>query len=168
MRSPRQITFTEAGLAALRAIKQDGESQSKAVERALLIAEGKISATVPVQSKHLDTESYVLLQAERAELENQHRVIKKDILKIRPGDRDSAIKNAAAITKTEKEIEELVKLRLRISNMAQLAGGLTAEEEEHIKTLIGWAKKRITNPNTTPEQKPVYELEYRLLLLLLP
>lgn len=168
MRSPRQITFTEAGLAALRAIKQDGESQSKAVERALLIAEGKISATVPVQSKHLDAESYVLLQAERAELEKQHRIIKKDILKIRPGDRDSAIKNAAAITKTEKEIEELVKLRLRISTMAQVAGGLTAEEEAHLKTLIGWAKKRITNPTNTPEQKPIYELEYRLLLALLP
>jgi len=168
MRSPRQITFTEAGLAALKAIKQDGESQSKTVERALLIAEGKIAAVAPVQSKHLDTESYLLLQAERAELENQHRVIKKDILKIRPRDKDSAIKNAAAITKTEKEIEELVKLRLRISAMAQLAGGLTAEEEGHLKSLIDWVKKRVTSPNTTPEQKPVYELEYRLLLSLLP
>ena len=168
MRSPRQITFTEAGLAALKAIKQDGESQSKTIERALLIAEGKIAATAPVQSKHLDAGSYLLLQAERAGLEQQHRVIKRDILKIRTGDKDSAIKNAAAITKTEKEIEELVKLRLRIATMAQVAGGLTKEEEANLKTLIGWAKKRIISPNTTPEQKPVYELEYRLLLSLLP
>lgn len=163
MKTPRQIKFTEAGLAALKIIQQDKENQSNAVERALLIAAGKAVSAVPPKFRLLDPEAYLLLQAERTELEHQHREIKKDIMKIRGGDRESAQKIAAVVTKAEKEIEMLDQLRLRLANMAQTTTALKAEDVAHLKTLIGWAKNRATNTTTKPENLPVYELELRLL-----
>jgi len=168
MRSPRQITFSNEGLAALKIIQQDGENQSKAVERALLLAAGKIVAAVPPQFNLLNHEAYLLLQAERAELEHQHRNMKKDIYKIRVGDRDSAQKIAGVVTKADAELEELGKLRLRLAKMAQTTASLRAEDEAYFQTLIGWAKNRITSPATKPEHLPVYELELRLLQSFLP
>ncbi len=128
--SPRNIRLSEDALNALKILKQTkpGTSISKIVSDAMVkAATGAVAAPI-VRSALLDPHEYLSLQAEIAELLDAHQKIKKDILKIKPTDRQAAERIAIVIQKVESEITNLIALRQKLAKLAKSTSEITSDD----------------------------------------
>lgn len=128
--SPRNIRLSADALNALKILKQTkpGISISKIVSDAVVKTATEAVAAPIVRCALLDPHEYLTLQAEIAELLNAHQQIKKDILKIKPTDRQSAEKIASVVQKAETEITILIGLRQKLAKHAKATAEITPDD----------------------------------------
>lgn len=128
--SPRNIRLSKDAITALKILKQakPGTSISEIVSEAITkSADGAVAAPI-IRCALLDPHVYLCLQAEIAELLTAHHLIKKDIFKIKPTDKQAAEKIANVIQKVESEITRLIALRQRIAKQAKATSEITPED----------------------------------------
>lgn len=128
--SPRHIRLSEDALNALKILKQTrpGTSISKIVSDAMVNSASAAVVAPIVRCALLDPHEYLTLQADIAELLDAHQKIKKDILKIKPTDRQAAEKIANVLQKAEREITILMELRQKLSKHARATAELTPDD----------------------------------------
>lgn len=128
--SPRNIRFRQDALAAIKILRQEAadKSNSEIVSDALVRAANNHVAAPILQFARLDPADYLGIHAAIAEIAQQHQRLKKDLLKIRPADKDAAGKLAKAIDKADAEIAALLELRQRLAKIARATADITPED----------------------------------------
>lgn len=128
--SPRNIRLSQDALAAVKILRQASseKSISELVSESLVRAANEAVAAPVLQFARIDPGEYLGIYAALAELTQQHQRLKKDLLRIRPTDKEAAEKLANAINKAEGEIIALGALRQRLAKMAKATASITSED----------------------------------------
>lgn len=128
--SPRNIRISTEGLQALKILQQSHPDQSIGgiVSQLLLDAAKKVASAPLLRLNLIDPAESLTVQSLISEIVSQHQALKKDMLKIRPTDKNSAEKIAAVAISAQAEIDALTELRLRVSKMAQATARVTPED----------------------------------------
>lgn len=166
--SPRNFRLSEDALKALKILEgaSPNSSRGEVISRAIINAAKGIVATPPVKFQLLDPSQYLHFQASISELEGFHRESRTALLRIRPKDKDWGKKISDAIAKIDAETEHLAKLRRGLAQLARTTEALSAEDHQRLAILIKWMAKRVVKAEEP--QRPIYELELRLIQSLIP
>lgn len=171
MSAPSSIRFTEDGIKALKSLEAaTGKTRVQLVSEALVEKHNRTVALAPIQLRMLKPSEILTLQAEIAAIEKFHNDNRR-IGKIKTSDKHAIEKSIKLIEKIDFETDELKQLRLKLGKLGELAEGFNDADQKKLRTLIGWAKKRVEQAKADPasaNQLPIYELELKILNSLFP
>ncbi len=125
--SPRNIRLSKDALDAIKILRQTSpdKSISEVVSESLVRAANDIVAAPVLKFARIDPGEYLGIYAAIAEITQQHQRLKKDLLRIRPADKEAAEKLANVISKAEAEIAALGELRQRLGKIAKATATIT-------------------------------------------
>ena len=172
-RKVTSFTLTDAGFAALKVLEQKkkGASRKDVVSDALIRAAGDLAAQPVMSWRLLDPTATLLLRADIAAETVLYGKLREDLMSIRPGSPEAAIKVVAAVSKVDEQITRLQKVDSALSKQALVVRDLTPEEHRLGLRAIPWTKSRIQHYESAEGQKAkdaahwlsIYKLVHKIL-----
>lgn len=148
--SPRNIRLNKDALDAIKILRQTSQDKSisEVVSESLVRAANDVVTAPVLQFARIDPGEYLGIYAVIAEITQQHQRLKKDLLRIRPTDKEAAVKLANAIIKAEAEITALGELRQRLAKMAKATATITpADAVMLVEQVAPGCRQDIADPN---------------------